>query len=607
MTARQKTDRKRPRLQRLEVCLGLFFGAFFTCLPFIFSSVGLEKFRVPKDIFVAISGVLLIAALLVFARLEIHLRPRFWEWALASSLVYAVGHTLWQQGTAGSLRALIQPLYFAVLLIVLAAAIPEELHQRLWVWIGAAAGLNSVLTLLQFYGRFPLMTRPTGEALQGRLNPAGLIGEVNSGGFLFALACLMLLHGVVAGRRSRLKALCAVLFCINLAGLAFTATLTAILALLPCLGIWLVFHHWWLFRRGGRISAPLLIFWAGLVLGIATATGLILQSELKGRIQKVWSQVRQGDWVEATTGRQPVYRITWAMIKERPWTGRGFNTFGQDFFYYRSETPFGQSVKLLDQPGSFQEAHNEYLQVWEEMGLPGLLFFLVILFGPIFGALPLLVRADDPGRSYWVGMLSIGMIFVAISCVSFFPFHLSVTGAYIVLLMAGLRQPRVQDRIQVRGAGRPALWKMAVFPALALWMASVQIRKWSANNEMGEAATLLESAVRPELPDWQKHILATSARYQLDRAEKMYPAFEEIDNLQGSALVLTGRPEEALLRYRKAATSVPSPEVLTNMAAAYLTLNDFDRARPLLETALRYNPNFPRAREAMAYLKSQQP
>ncbi|MDA2929425.1 O-antigen ligase family protein, partial [Acidobacteria bacterium AH-259-O06] len=579
-------------------------GVFFLSLPFVMSFTGWEKFRVPKGIYAALFILLIGTVFLVSRKLELRFRPWTWEFFLGIALVYVALHSLLGRWPEVSLSGFVWITYFAALLLVLTEIASEQFQKKLWMWIGAAAAVNAVFTILQYFGWFPLMIRATGEVLKGRLTPAGFIGDVGSGGFLFALVCLILLYPMLAEKDKRIRIASALLFSLNLAGLAFTRTLTAIIALVVCLGIWLVFHHWWVLRTTRKITRQLLFFWMVLLLGVIVAVGAVMTSGVQERIEVVWSQMKQGDWTLATAGRQPVYLITWDMIRHRFWLGYGLNTFRQDFFFHRVDTPFGQSVNLIGQPGTFGEVHNEYLQVWEELGFLGLLFFVAFLFWPAIKAVPLLFRTQDSRRCYWIGILSIGLVFVAISCLAFFPFHLSLTSACVVLLLAGLRHFQNEERTRPEQSRQRMLWKVFIFSALALWAAYPQVGRWRANNEMGMAASLLRNAASEDSQPQQKRLFAQTAREKLRKAEQFYPGFYEIYYHQGYASLLLGKPEEAARYYRKAAGRLPSAEIFTDLAAAYMAQKRFDQARPLLEMALRYNPALERAREALAHLEA---
>ena len=141
----------------------------------------------------------------------------------------------------------------------------------------------------------------------------------------------------------------------------------------------------------------------------------------------------------------------------------------------------------------------------------------------------------------------------------------------------------------------------------ALWLAYPQVQKWRTNNDLGFAAQLLLGTVAGNYPKRTQWAAAKVVLKRLEKAERLYPRFHEIYNLKGSASLILGRPEEAVRNYHRAAGHLPSPEVFTNLATGYLVLKRFDLARALLEMALRYNPVYSRAQQALDYLDKKKP
>jgi O-antigen ligase len=460
--------------------------------------------------------------------------------------------------------------------------------------------------VLQYFGYFPLMETASGQTLDGRHTPAGFVGDVNTGAFAFGLCALMLLFFLATRRKAGLRALSAVLLVLNLAGLMISQTLSAIAAFVVVFLLWSIFHVWWLARTRKNVRRAVGVAVGTAALGLALALAGILTTGTGTKIGSALKAFSQGDLNQATSSRYPVYLITWEMIKERPLSGRGLNTFGSDFFYYRVNTEMWR-LPLADLRGSFREVHNEYLQIWEELGLLGLMAFLLLLLTPAFSALKSARAAPDPRTLYWAVMLSLGVLFVVITSLGQFPFHVSVTVLCITWLFAGLRRvvSEAEDKPAAsRRADAPPAWAMIVSGLVVLAVCYTGIERWRANSETGLAAAILERAAAPQLPPLQKRVFAEAALTRLNSAEARTSVIWEIDNLQGSALVLMGRYREALREYEAAAKKLPSPEVLTNLAVAAMAREETDKAERSLETALRYNPEYGKAVRALQFLRT---
>jgi len=580
-------------------------GATLVALPFVVSFVGWDTFRLPKDAFLFLATALLTVLLLAFKRLSIRSNFSVWEWILLGGIAYVAVHTLISSSPELSWSGLKGLLIFLLLFWVLKSISKNRFQQRVWLWVGAAMGVNAILTVLQYYGKFDWMRSATGRAIRGRINPAGFIGEVNSGGFLFGLVILVLVYYVATRQQLSVRIFAGVLICFNLVGLAVARGLTASLGLGLCLVLWVVFHHWWVLREGKGFSRELLVFWLILVVAIVSGLGLAHKAGVTQRFGRVLKATQDGSWSLATAGRIPVYWLTWQMIKEEPWLGRGLNTFGKDFFYFRAETEAGQSVRLLQQSGAFREVHNEYLQAWEELGVPGLLIFLALLFSPIAITIKRLREERAAEETYWLGILTLGLVFVGISCLAFFPLHLSVTGAYVALLLAGIRsvQDPASDSAGVEGrVMRPVLVGVLIVAVAGFaWQA---ICDWRANNEAGIGAFLVQSVGAKDYRPSQKRTIADEALARVERAQSMAPEFREVHSLKGSVLMMLGRYEQAAESYLQGVMYVPSPELYTNLAAAYLALEKKHQAKECLDLALGYSPGYRKARQARRLLES---
>ena len=585
--------------------LRLLAAACFLALPFVISLDGADKFRLPKQIFACLMIILIGAVYLLSRKPVIRWRPGSWEFLLGLLAAYAGIQVLFSRHPALSLEAFYALCYFAVLLLVLKEIATPDYLRWLWLGIGAVGAVSAAFTVLQYFGLFPKMVSAGGQVISGRLNPAGLIGEVQSGAMLFGLASLMLLGWVMACESPAWRMAALALVAVNVAGLVFTRTLTALAALGVTMLLWLAFHHWWHFRSGKRFTRELAVLWGLLALGLAGAAFAAQQSGLLDRIQQVTAQMRRGDWTVATAGRQPVYRITWEMIQEQPLLGAGLNTFGADFFRYRTDTEIGRGQELIDQPGAFRQVHNEYLQVWLELGIPGLVLFLALLLIPVWRAAGQARREEDPQQAYWLALHCLAVVFIAVECLTFFPFQLTLSGALIVLVFAGLRASQSEGSIPREEGLRARSWlvKVALVAVGGLFLAYSQIQVWRANERMGLAEQFLLAAYNQQTRNLPTQRAA--ARKALDLAERagqLCSSCYRVHDLRGSALLLLGRYSEAVESYSRAASVIPSAEIYTNLGMAHFQNRNPEKARQSIETALRYRPQYQQAQQALRVL-----
>jgi O-antigen ligase len=606
------TPRKKESVNWMRIPM-LLAAVLLFCLPTVISFVGLDKFRLTKEVFVTVMVLLLTLTILVFLkRLPYRISLWSWEALLLLATAYTGLHSLVSPSRGTSFYAFCYFSLFVLLFFVLRAISSPGSLQWTWLVLGTASALNSLLAVLQYFGMVSAMVTDTGEVLSGRIGAVGFIGDVNSAGFLFGLVSLALFAFVFGPSSRGIRAFASALLLINLVGLLFTQTLTAILSLVFCLVLWFAFHHWWVLRNTRKFTRGLILLW--IVLGLGLAGGLVLgqRTGTLDRIQGVWNRLKEGDWMMVTSGRQPVYWLTWQMIKQEPLLGSGLNMFSKEFFFFRADTEIGRSVDLLEQTGAYREVHNEYLQIWYELGILGLLAFCVLLISPAVIVLIRIQQMGDGRAAYWAGILSVTTIQIALSCLAFFPFHLAVTLVPIVLVFASLRH--VTDLPQGRVSGidlrawSPRL-RMSMYGLSALvilFLCYGQIQKWRANNEAGVAAFLLERASSGQYEPRQSRVFADQALARLEYAETICSRLPVIRSLKGTALMLLGRYDTAIENYSDAAQQIPSPEAYVNLASAYMAKNQNERAEECVQRALRYEPRFGKALHALDYLKGQQ-
>jgi O-antigen ligase len=124
--------------------------------------------------------------------------------------------------------------------------------------------------------------------------------------------------------------------------------------------------------------------------------------------------------------RRDIWRATGQLIKEHPWLGVGVGAFGFAYTHY-DRSSGAQRV---------EQAHNDYLQIVADAGLPGgviMLVFLFLLFKRGFSAAQ---TRDRRRRSIVLGALA-GCFAIAVH--SFVDFNLQVTSnAQLFLALAAL-------------------------------------------------------------------------------------------------------------------------------------------------------------------------
>lgn len=165
-------------------------------------------------------------------------------------------------------------------------------------------------------------------------------------------------------------------------------------------------------------------------LGFAMAN-LLLQGDL---VERVYSLL---DPVTATSPRLLIWKGTWEMIKDHPLLGTGLGT------YWLLWPPY----RLPDDSSGGYYAHNDYLQLWVETGLPGLVLFMAFLVFVLRIYIRALTRNNlSPAQKIELSALFAGLLAIAIHSV--FSFNLYILP---ILLLSGLLLGRFHEIAEAEG------------------------------------------------------------------------------------------------------------------------------------------------------------
>jgi O-antigen ligase len=616
-TGRSGNNSEAAAMSSLDRIWFFLVGAFFVLLPFVVSTSGFESFDVPKNGFLSISVAVLALFGLISGRMKLPLSIKGVDILLLSVIGYVALHSLISGKIVSSFSGIMAILSIVILYFILRSISSRKFHQYIWLGIAVSMALNALFTILQQFDMFPLMAGSGRADASDRLVPAGFIGEVNRGGFLFALTLIILLYFLFSGRKqktgSRIFVLSLAVFILS--GLVFTRTMTSILGLSACLLLWIIFHNWFLVQKQQVPLKKVMLFWLIVVIGLSGITALSYRAGVAERVQGLTKMVERGDWVHVTSGRTPMFFLTWEMIKKSPIVGNGLNSFPIDFFKFKTETEIGKSVRMMPQPGAFKEVHNEYLQTWLELGIVGLILLLLVFILPFYYGIRFMFRAIPNEDIYWIAMLLLGLIFSGITCLAFFPLHLAVTAPYICLVVAGLasfsgESPASTEKgtLSLTGfRGAPWLGYGAAFIIVifSIWAGYSGINTWRVNKEVGMASYILTRSMSEPLEPRQKMLIIKEALFQLEELGRKNPQMPEIHNLKGTAFLLMGRFEESVKSFREAITLSPAPEAYVNLATAYLALGKNSDAMACLETARAYELENLKVLQLMYHMWSQ--
>jgi len=369
----------RPPIRRsFPVRLGeLFLALLLVVPPLVLVAAAKDPFRLPK---LLVSGWLALASLAGLA----------WGLWRVERVVFlgAAGRGILERPVVRALG----PLLGVATLTLITTRHPIQVREGLLdLWIGALAlvGWSLALPAERLRRRLDLLLVPAlilavvgiaqyldlweplrfvGGEEGSRLGVTSLAGNPGDLGAWLVLPALLAQHTLVAGgaaagrfRWRRWIAPPALIAC--LVGIGITQSLTAVAALgAGSLVLWLV-----LLPR--RRALPAL---AGV--GVLLVVLVLAVNPLRVRVADKLGDLRQGNLNSLLTGRLDGWRGAVWMLGERPLAGVGHGAYRPSFGEARlALVEEGVHFYAGQQTPVFANAHNEYLEVAAEWGLPGAL------------------------------------------------------------------------------------------------------------------------------------------------------------------------------------------------------------------------------------------
>ena len=129
-----------------------------------------------------------------------------------------------------------------------------------------------------------------------------------------------------------------------------------------------------------------------------------------------------------------IWKTTLEMIRDRPIFGSGIGTFKMNYLDYQAEF-LKDNPYYVKYSGKAGEAHNDYLQMWAELGIIGLGIFIGIIL--IFYGLTIdyLEKAKNDKDKIIVFGLLMGITSFLVHCLFTFPYHVPILGSTFFILL----------------------------------------------------------------------------------------------------------------------------------------------------------------------------
>lgn len=272
------------------------------------------------------------------------------------------------------------------------------LEKIVWVTLGTAAFMCGMVTMF-----------PQSSSLEIIKEEAY---DRNELGFIFVLAMPFAYwksRQYTGIRKIVLRLLC-VLF---IAGIVVTQSRGAFLGLLA------VIVAASLKARGSSVKRVLSVF--GILTGVMVAVFLLGQGGYLDRVASITDTENNYNYT-SKDGRIAVWQRGLSMMLENPLLGVGINAF---------EAADGAIVKV----GKWSAAHNSLVQIGAELGVPGLLAYLVLVVGLLQRSIKIASSVGEKDDFYWYTGMAISCSLVGYLVNGFF---LSMAYSNLAFLIFGI-------------------------------------------------------------------------------------------------------------------------------------------------------------------------
>lgn len=183
-------------------------------------------------------------------------------------------------------------------------------------------------------------------------------------------------------------------------------------------------------RYGRRRDVAILL---GVFIAAFVAADVSGQGQFSERMATLWRPL------DVVFSRIVIWQPAWELVKESPWLGTGIGT------YYLVASPYRHPADIS--AGYF--VHNDYLQLWLETGVVGLMLLLAIQITVVVIMARALTAKIDAARMIEVSGLFAALL--AVSAHSFVDFNFYIL---FILLMSGLMLARFQQLASATSAIR---------------------------------------------------------------------------------------------------------------------------------------------------------
>jgi len=424
----------------------------------------------------------------------------------------------------------------------------------------------------------------------GRNQVFGLFGNVNYfAEYLIAPLSLAISLFFTTKNRKR-----KILFLIGILAMGISLILTFTRSSYLALGVSLIFMFFlFILSRGKRfikenkkifiiiLTAIIIVAFLFIIPNTLNKPGTVI-SQIKGR-----TSIKTLKNTFTSGGRIYIWKFTGLMIKDHPILGTGIGTYKYNTLRYQAKFLEQGDNRSIYTYRWADKAHNEYLQLWAELGTIGLaifLWFIIIYFNQ--GIRYLKRQKDEQKQGITIGLMG-AIVAVLVDGIFGFPLHLSAT---IVLFWLVIGLTMVMGLEKNAGSANKSKKSSIYKFKPVLYIAIILL-----------ATFLCITVTRPFIARiywYYGNEEIKNQNYDYDKAVKIYEKALKWDPYLGDlyydlGIIFMKRElgNTALLNFEKSKKYYDSPYLSQNLAIIYLAKGDFNKAIEEFKEAISYQKN----------------
>jgi O-antigen ligase len=395
-------------------------------------------------------------------------------------------------------------------------------------------------------------------------------------------------------------------------GIWISICLTAILAIY----IIIKFKFYEIFKRNRKWLSYLLVTF--LAITIIYSTDNPLNKSAITFPQRAMSTFDEQD--PSINARLLMWKTTFEMIKDKPILGSGIGTFKINYLDYQADF-IEKNPYYVKYSGNAGEAHNEYLQIWSELGIIGLGIFLLIIF--VFYKLvwEFLKKEKDNKKKIMCLGLFLGINCFLIHSLFTFPLHVPTLGSTFfiifgltVVYIKDFNLTKIEKKINIKNPLIKIVLNISVLLLMIVAINCMVIKPYIAelyyfkgmryNVDKNFTKSLPNFQYAVQLDPYNGRIIHAlgSTYYHLDiqdeaqnilQKTKKYITDRNTFRNLGLSYMQSGNYQEAEKEFRHAIYLDPKfYNAYNDLASLYIYENEYDKAIRQWERAIELNLEF---------------